>query len=109
MEEIIFIQNVNSCIRYIIFILFLVLNVVAFPLVTIEGVHRAKDGPKFAYRVVGCDASYTAKYNLVRHLRACHNVTMEPNKLGCPSIQEEGPRHQDHTTMNVRILNNPLA
>jgi hypothetical protein len=37
-------------------------------LVAIEGVHWAKDGPKFACRVDGYDASYTAKYNLVRHL-----------------------------------------
>jgi len=83
--------------------------VVASPLVTIEGAHRARDGPKFVWRVDGCDASYTTKYNLVRHLWMCHNVTMEPNKPKCPSTWEEGPRHQDHTTMNVRVLNNPLA
>jgi hypothetical protein len=55
------------------------------PLVAIEGVHWARDGPKFACRVDGCDASYTAKYNLVWHLRACHNVVMESSKPKCPS------------------------
>jgi hypothetical protein len=44
---------------------FLILNVVAFP---IKGVHWARDGPKFACVVDGGDASYIAKYNLVRQL-----------------------------------------
>jgi hypothetical protein len=83
--------------------------VVAPPSVTIKGVHRARDGPKFACRVDGCNVSYITKYNLLRHLKACHNKTMEPNKPRCPFIQEEGPRHQNHMTMNVRVLNNPLA
>ncbi len=82
---------------------------VAFPPVTIEGVHRARDGPKFAWKVDGCDASYMTKYNSVRYLWMCHNVTMEPNKPVCPSTWEEGPRHQDHTTLNLWVLNNPLA
>jgi len=64
--------------------MFLVSDVVDPPLVAIEGVHWAKDGLKFAYRVDGCDASYTAKYNLVQHLRACHNVVMESGKPRCP-------------------------
>jgi hypothetical protein len=64
-----FIHNVNSC------FVFLVSNVVAPPLIAIEGVHWAKDGPKFVYSVDGCDASYTTKYNLVWHLQVCHNVT----------------------------------
>jgi len=59
--------------------------VVAVPFVAIEGVHWAKDGPKFAYRVDGCDASYMAKYNLTQHLRVCHNMIMELGKRGCPS------------------------
>jgi hypothetical protein len=80
--------------------------VVAPPSVAIEGVHWAKDGPKFAYKIDWCDASYIAKYNLVRHLWVHHNVTMEPER---PSTQEEGPRHQYHATMNVWVLNNLLA
>ncbi len=47
------------------------------PLVAIEGVNWARDGPKFACRVDGCDAAYTAKYNFVWHLWACPNVVME--------------------------------
>ncbi len=82
---------------------------VAPPLITMEGVHWARDGTKFVYRVDGCDASYMAKYNLIRHLWACHNVTMESGKPGCPSIQKEGSRHQDHVIMNERVLNNLLA
>jgi hypothetical protein len=65
--EITFIHNVDSHIRIIVFI-FLVSDVVAPPLVVIEGVHWAKDGPKFVCRVNRCDASYTSKYNLVQHL-----------------------------------------
>jgi len=64
-----------------LFLTFLVLDVVALCSVTIEGVHRAKDGPKFACRVNGCNASYTTKYNLVWHLRAHNIVTMEPKSL----------------------------
>jgi hypothetical protein len=90
-------------------ILVFVLDVLAPPLVAIKGVHWARDGPKFAYRVNGCDASYIAKYNFVRYLRARHNVVMEPNKRGCPSTWGEGPKVQDHTTMNVQGLSNPLA
>jgi len=83
--------------------------VVAFPPVAIEGVHWAKDGPKFVCKVVRCDAPYTSKYNLVQHLWAHCNVTMEPGKPECPSTWEEGLKHQDHTTMNMHILNNLLA
>jgi hypothetical protein len=83
--------------------------VVGPPLIAIEGVHWARDGPKFACRVDGCDASCMAKYNLVQHLQACHNVVMEPSKRRCPSIWEEGLRVQNHAAMNVQVLNNALA
>ncbi len=55
------------------------------PPVAIEGVHWAKDGPKFACSIDGCDASSIVKYNLVCHLQVCHNVTMELGKPRCPS------------------------
>jgi hypothetical protein len=62
--EITFIQNVNSHIRFIVFV-FLVLDVIApFP-IAIKGIHWARDGPKFVCRVDGCNALYTTKYNLV--------------------------------------------
>ncbi len=56
--------------------------------IALKGVHWARDGPKFVCRVDGCDVIYITKYNLVRHLQACHNVTMEPSKLKCPSTWE---------------------
>jgi len=62
----------------ILVFVFLVSDVFTPPL---EGVHWARDGLKFAYRVDGCDASYTTKYNLVRHLWAHHKVVMETCKL----------------------------
>jgi len=83
--------------------------VVAPPLVAIKGVHWATDGPEFVCRVDGCNASYIVKYNLVRHLQACHNVTMESNTPRHPSTQEQGPKVQDHATMDARVLNNHLA
>jgi hypothetical protein len=83
--------------------------VVALPLVAIKGVHWARDGPKFAYKVDGCDASYTTKYNLVQHLRTCHNVVVELGKLEHPSTREEGPKVQDHMAMNAHVLINLLA
>ncbi len=64
------------------------IDVVSLPRVAIKGVHWARDGPKFVCKVDGCDASYTFKYNLVWHLWACHNVTMELGKPKCPSIWE---------------------
>jgi len=63
-----FFFNFIYLLNFLIFLKKIVLNVVAPPLVAIEGVHWAKDGPKFAYRVDGYDASYTAKYNLTQHL-----------------------------------------
>jgi hypothetical protein len=85
----------------IIVFVFLVSNVVALPPIAIEGVHWAKDGLKFACNIDGCNASYMAKYNLVWHLQARHNVTMEPCKPRRPSIQEWGLKVQDHMAMNV--------
>ncbi len=61
-----------------------------------------KGWPKFVYKVDGCDALYIAKYNLVQHLHAHHNVTMEAGKLAeRPSIWEQGLKVQDHATMNM--------
>jgi len=88
---------------------FLVSNVVAPPIVAIEGVHWAKDGPKFSCSVNGRDAFYMIKCNLVQHLQVRHNVTMESGKLKRPSIWEQGPKVQDHATMNVQVLSNLLA
>ncbi len=68
----------------------MVSDAVALLSVILEGVHWARDGPKITYKVDGCDAYYTAKYNLVQHLWAHHNVVMESNKHECPSTQEEG-------------------
>jgi hypothetical protein len=85
------------------------INVVALFPIAIEGVHWAKDGPKFVCRVDGCDASYIAKYNFVWHLRAHHNVTMELGKHVHPSIRKQGPKVQDHMAMNAWVLSNPLA
>ncbi len=79
------------------------------PSVAIESVHWAKDGPKFSYRVDGCDASYMAKYNLVQHLWVHHNVTMDLGKPKHPFILEQGPRVQDHAAMNALVLINLLA
>jgi len=63
----------------------LISDVVALPLVAIEGVHWARDGPKFSCRGDGCNASYMAKYNLVWHSQTHHNVTMELGNPRCPS------------------------
>ncbi len=44
------------------------------PPIALEGVHWARDRPKFVYRVDRCDAFYMAKYNLVQHFWAHHNI-----------------------------------
>jgi hypothetical protein len=49
---------------------------VAILSVTIDSVHWARDGPKFACKVNGCNESYITKYNLVQQTH--HNVVMEP-------------------------------
>jgi len=87
----------------------LVLDAAAPLSVAIEGVHRQKMGPNLLCNIGGCDASYTTKYNLLRHLRAHHNGTMELSKPRFPSTWEQGLKVQDHTTMNAQVLNNPLA
>jgi hypothetical protein len=101
-----FIHNINFHIRFYVFV-FLISDVVAPLPVAIEGVHQAKDGPKFAYNIDGCDVSYTTKYNSVWHLWVCHNVTMELSKPGRPSTWEQGLKVQDHVAMNAWVLNNP--
>jgi len=68
-----FIQNINSPIKFFVFVI-LVSDLVALPPIAIEGVHWARDGPKFAYKVDECDASCMANYNLVQYLQVCHNV-----------------------------------
>ncbi len=64
------------------------IDVVALLPITIEGVHWARDGPKFVCRVDGCDALYITQYNLIQHLQAHHNVTMELGEPKCQSIRE---------------------
>ncbi len=103
-----FILIVNFDIRFYVYV-FLVSNMVAPPIIAIKGVHWAKDGPKFACSVDGCDASYMTKYNLMQHLRVHHNVITELGKLKHPSIKEQGRKVQDHATMNARVLNNLLV
>jgi hypothetical protein len=44
-----------------------------------------------------------AKYNLVQHLWAHHNVVMELNKPRCLSIWEKGLRVQNHMAMNAHV------
>jgi hypothetical protein len=63
-----FIHNVNSLSRFFVFVI-LVLNVVAFPLVALEGLHWPRDGAKFVHKVHGCNVTYIAKYNLIQHLQ----------------------------------------
>jgi hypothetical protein len=82
---------------------------VAPPPIALKFVHWARCGPKFAYKIDGCDASYTAKYNLIQHLWTHHNLFMESDKPERPSTWEEGMGHQDHMAMNARVLNNSLA
>jgi len=77
--------------------------VVDLPLVALEGVHWARDGPKFACKVNGCDASYIPNYNFVRHLRHATMWLWKPSKFRRPFTREEGPRHQDHMAMNVQV------
>ncbi len=105
--KITFIQNVNFHIKFIVFgflvsymvalfpiaIKGVAINVVVLRLIAIEGIHWARDGPKFVCEVDWCDVSYIAKYNLVQHLWAHHNVA----------------RFQDHATMNAKVLSNLLA
>jgi hypothetical protein len=42
-----------------------------------------------------------------RHVDKDHFFIMQASRSSCHSTREEGPRHHDHTTMNVRILGNP--
>ncbi len=103
-----FIHNVNFHIRFFVFVI-LVLDVVALPLVALEGVHWLRDGAKYVYKVHGCNVTNIAKYNLIQHLQMWYNVIMELSKFEHPSTWEEGLKRQDHTTMNVQVLNNLLV
>ncbi len=60
-------------------------------------------GPNLLVGLMGA-----TKYNLVQHLWACHNVTMEWGKPGRPSTCELGPKVQDHVVMNMWVLSNFL-
>jgi len=85
------------------FFVILVSDVVAPPLVALEGVHSARDGAKFTCKVHGCNVTYIAKYNLVWHLQIWQNVIMELGKFRHPSIWEEASKHQDHVVMNANL------
>jgi len=74
-----------------------------------EAVDGAKVGKRFACKVGACDVSYAAKWLLQRHLNGIHHLVMEQGKLGRPSTQNEGPRCQDHASMNTMVLVDPLA
>jgi hypothetical protein len=74
-----------------------------------EGVDGAKVGKSFAFKVGACDVSYATKWLLQRHLDGTHHLVMEQGKLGHPFTQHEGPRCQDHASMNTKVLVDPLV
>jgi hypothetical protein len=74
-----------------------------------EGVKWAKVGKRFTCKVSACDVFYMAKWLLWKHFVGTHHLAMEQGKSFCPSTLHEGPRCQDHASMNAKVLANPLA
>jgi len=74
-----------------------------------EDVEWVHEGSRWVCKINGCTDSYAAKWLLHRHLDNKHGLHLEVGKFGCPSIHLGGPKQQDHGSMNVHILNNPLA
>jgi hypothetical protein len=56
-----------------------------------EGMTWEKDGHRFIYNIEACNASYLAKYLLVKHLHQKHDIFIDLRKFGCPSIEQKGP------------------
>jgi hypothetical protein len=74
-----------------------------------EGVEWAKVGKRFTCKVGACDVSYMAKWLFWKHFVGTNHLAMEQGKSFCPSTWHEGPRCQDHASMNVKVLANPLV
>ncbi len=68
-----------------------------------------KVGSKWKCKVGTCIVAYYAKWLLTKHLKEVHGLVGKKAKLRKPSTFEEGPRHQDHVKINVRILGDVMA
>ncbi len=72
-----------------------------------EGVDWEVLGGRYTCKFGECKKSFATKWLLCSHVDKDHFFIMLASRYGRPSIREKGPRCQDHTTMNVRILGNP--
>ncbi len=73
-------------------------------------VEWAKVRKRFTCKVGAYDIFYAAKWLLQRHLDGPHLLAMGQGKSNCRlSIEHEGPRCQDHASMNAKVMVNPLA
>jgi hypothetical protein len=69
----------------------------------------AQKGSKCSCKVDACTSFYVAKWLFYQHLEQTHSLRMQAKKSRHPSICPWGPRQQDHSSMNVRILSNSHA
>jgi hypothetical protein len=70
------------------------------------GIEWVHEGSRGYYKVNACTSFYVAKWLFCRHLDQTHGLQMQLCRFGHPYIHLDGFRQQDHTSMNVCILNN---
>jgi hypothetical protein len=68
-----------------------------------EWVH---EGSRACRKVNACNNSYVAKWLFCKHLDQANGLQMQLGRFERPSTHPKGLRQQDHTSMNVCILNN---
>jgi hypothetical protein len=93
----------------LLFFFLLVSNVVAPPLVAIEGVHWGRDGPKFVCRVDGCNAFYIAKYNLVQHLQGAPQYDHGARQVKTSIYLGGGPKASRSPSHECASLEQPFS
>jgi hypothetical protein len=72
----------------------------------VDWVHK---GSRWVCKINGCIDNYVTKQLLHCHLDNKHMLHLEVGKYGRPSTHLGEPRQQNHSFMNVHILNNPHA
>jgi hypothetical protein len=72
----------------------------------LDWVHK---GSRWVCKINGCINSYTTKWLFCRHLDNKHELHLEVGKSSHPFICLGGLKQQDHSSMNVHILNNSHA
>ncbi len=72
------------------------------------GVEWVKEGSKWCCKVEDYTKKYNMKWLLIARLKKMRNPVVEKGKIGRLSTHPKGPKQQNHTTMNAKVLSDPI-